>query len=402
VARPVLPLDDRRSVTCQACHEPHKKTAGRPAQPGPDPQLRAYGNIKFRNDAVAFAGEAATCYTCHQSRTDTRTNSPDWNVRRAPHDSTAAEMLSATNAMQFAGWTYNSSPHADKTRFVAPGKSEARQCLSCHNDVTPAKGQLGYQAMGGHSFKMAQGDDTDIFTTASGAGTTVAGTRKFTFSPASPISSFLKKVTTGDQLTLTGPDAGTYAVDSVDGSRQITLQGGGAFMGGTPTTWSIKSVAKYNVAACVQCHTTAVDFRDVARGDYDGNLTIQPVQDEIAGLLAALKSAIQAKLTTLVGSPATMSIANGRIKYTVTAGSLVRTFPGPGVPASENPDFPYSGLSAADKATWDALYGASYNWAFVGNDHSEGIHNTGYAVNLLQSAYKAVTGSSIGSPFVPF
>lgn len=402
IARPVLPLDDRRSVTCQACHEPHKKTAGRPAQPGPDPQLRAYGNVKFRNEAVAFAGEAATCYTCHQSRTDTRVNSPDWTVRRAPHDSTAAEMLSATNGMQFAGWTYASSPHADKTRFVVAGKIEARQCLTCHNDVTPAKGQIGFQAMGGHTFKMAQGDDTDILTTASGAGTTVAGTRKFTFSPASPVSSFLKKVYAGDQLTLTGTDAGTYVVDSVDGARQVTLQGGGAFTGGAPMTWSIKSVAKYNVAACTQCHTTAVDFRDVARADYDGSGIAQPIQDEIAGLLAALKTAIDAKVTTLVGSPATFSIVSGRIKYTIAAGSLVRTFPGPGVPAGENPEISYGALSSADKATWDALYSAAYNWAFVSNDHSEGIHNTGYAVNLLQSAYKAVTGSTIGSPFVPF
>lgn len=404
IARPVLPLDDRRSVTCQACHEPHKKTVGRPAQPGPDPQLRAYGNVKFRNDAVAFGGEAATCYTCHQSRTDTRVNSPDWNVRRAPHDSTAAEMLSATNAFQFPGWTYNSSPHADKTRFIVPGKSEARQCLTCHNDVTPAKGQLGYQAMGGHSFKMAQGDDTDVLTTAAGAGATVAGTRKFTFSPASPVSSFLRKVYAGDELTLTGTDAGTYVIDSVDGARQITLQGGGAFTGGAPTTWSIKSVAKYNVAACTQCHTTAADFRDVARGNYDGSGGAQPVQDEIAGLLAALKSAIDTKLGTLVGSPATFSVASGRVKYTITAGSLVRTFPGPGVPTSDNPDIAYAGLSAADKASWDTLYAAAYNWVFVTNDHSEGIHNTGYAVNLLQSAYKAVTGTTLAgsAPFVPF
>src|SRR6185295_17993049 len=145
---------------------------------------------------------------------------------------------------------------------------------------------------------------------------------------------------------------------------------------------------------CVQCHTTAVDFRDVARGDYDGNLTVEPVQDEIAGLLAALKTAVEAKVSTLVGSPATVSVANGRVKYTITAGSLVRTFPGPGVPASENPDLSYAALSTADKASWDALYGAFYNWVFVTNDHSDGIHNTGYAVNLLQSAYKAVTGSA--------
>ena len=403
IARPVLPAEDRRSITCQACHEPHKKTPGRPAQPGPDPQLRGYGNVKFRNDAVAFAGEAATCYTCHQSRTDTRTNSPDWNVRRAPHDSTAAEMLAATNGMQFVDWIYNSSPHADPTRFIVPGKSEARQCLTCHNDAKPAKGQIGYNAMGGHTFKMAQGDGSPIFTLASGTPGTTAGTRTFRFSPSAPVSSFLRKVYTGDILTLTGTDAGSYIIDSVDGARQVTVQASGgftAFTGGTPSDWSITSVPKYNVASCTQCHTTASNFRDVARGDYDGSGLADDIQDEIAGLRAALKTAIESKVTTLVGSPATFIVASGRIRYTIAAGT--RTFPGPGVSAGDNPDISYNALSAADKATWDALYAAAYNWVFVGNDHSEGIHNTGYAVNLLQSAYKAVTGTTIGSPFIPF
>jgi hypothetical protein len=401
INRPVLPPDERRSITCQACHEPHKKTRNRPAQPGSDPQLRAWGNVKFRNDAVGFAGAAATCYACHQSRTDARTNSPDWNTRRAPHDSTAAEMLSATNGMHFAGWTYSSSPHADPTRFIVAGKTEARQCLTCHGDVQPGKGQVGFNAIGGHTFKMSQGDDNDILTQAAGTGTAVAGTRKFTFNPASPVTSFLRKVYAGDELTLAGANAGTFVVDSVDGARQITLQGAGAFTADAGMNWSIKSVAKHNVAACTQCHTTAADFRDVARGDYDGSGGApQPVQDEIAGLRAALKTAIDARLSTLVGAPAAFSVASGRIKYTV--GPSVRTFPGPGVTVSDNPDISYAALSAADKASWDALYAAAYNWAFVGNDHSDGIHNTGYAVNLLQSAYKAVTGSTIGSTFVPF
>jgi hypothetical protein len=48
------------------------------------------------------------------------------------------------------------------------------------------------------------------------------------------------------------------------------------------------------------------------------------------------------------------------------------------------------------------VYAAAYNWVFVGNDHSEGIHNTGYAVNLLQSSYQAIKGTTIGQPFVPY
>jgi hypothetical protein len=113
--RPVLPAEDRRHVTCQACHDPHKKTANRAAG-STEPQLRAFGNVQFRNGAVTFAGDAATCYMCHQSRTDATTGSPDVSQRRAPHDSTAGEMLAGTNARLFTGWTYN-APARPPSRF---------------------------------------------------------------------------------------------------------------------------------------------------------------------------------------------------------------------------------------------------------------------------------------------
>jgi hypothetical protein len=138
VNRPVISINDRRTQTCQTCHDPHQNTIGLGGA-NPDPQLRAYGEVQFRNGAVANAGRAAVCFMCHQSRMDTTSNSPDMVVRSAPHDSTAAEMLSATNGIEFAGWTYNSSPHGIPSRFVSPS-GENRQCMACHNDVAPAAG----------------------------------------------------------------------------------------------------------------------------------------------------------------------------------------------------------------------------------------------------------------------
>ena len=154
--------------------------------------------------------------------------------------------------------------------------------------------------------------------------------------------------------------------------------------------------------ACTQCHTTAVDFRDVARGDYDGDGIVKPVQDEIQGLLTQVLGAINAKLAVLTGGSNTLLITGGRIKYTGGgAPAVIRTFPGPSVPLSENPTA-WTSLTPSQQADWLALYQAAYDYSFVLNDNSGGIHNTGYAVNLLQSAYKAVTGSAIGAPFVPF
>jgi hypothetical protein len=424
--RPVIPLEDRRGTTCQACHEPHKRTANRGGT-GPDPQLRAFGNVQFRNGAIANAGVAASCYMCHQSRTDTRAGSPDFIVRRAPHDSTMAEMLSGTNGMHYEGWSYLSSPHGIPSRFVTPARSENRQCLACHVDVQPVRGVDGYNALGGHTFTMKQGDDSLLADTSNSVNpyyslpaVTVGGSGKFTL-PAGP--SFLRSVFTGDEVAiLGGSDLGTYRVGNVDGARQLTLttpppaNAPVSFAGGTATSWTLRSVAKHNTASCVQCHTTGPKFEDVARGDYDGSSAMYSspglVQSEIDGLRAKLLPAITAKLAALTdparypaytGLVFELYVSGGRIRYRNTpSGTVVRTFPGPGVPLGDNPEIPWSSLTPSEQAEWEALYKAAYNWVFVGNDKSRGIHNTGYAVMLLQSAYQALTGTAAGAPFVPF
>jgi hypothetical protein len=398
--RPVIPADDRRGVTCQACHDPHKKTAKRPDGPT-EPQLRAFGNVQFRNGAVSNAGEAAVCYTCHQSRTDTTPGSPDMNVRRAPHDSTAAEMLAGTNAPQFAGWTYNVSPHGIASKFLKTGQTATRQCLSCHADAQPAPGAVGFGALGGHTFRLKQGTGGTIAGDATHPGAaTVAGTKKFTVASG---ASFLRNVFAGDTLDISaGADMGTYTVASVDGARQITLATGPAFGGGAVTAWTVTSVVKHNTAACTQCHATALDFQMAARADYDGDATIESVQDEIAGLRTSVAAAIDARLVSLIGAGTFHTIANGRVRYNRNGSGTLRTFPGPSVTASDNPDIAWTSLTSAQQAEWQTLYAAAYNIVFVTNDKSEGIHNTGYAVNLLQSSYQAVTGTAIGAAFAPF
>jgi hypothetical protein len=403
--RPVIPMNDRRTQTCQTCHDPHQNTIGLGGA-NPDPQLRCFGKVQFRNGVTAGAGRAAVCYMCHQSRTDTRDNSNDMNVRRAPHDSTAAEMLSGTNGIQFAGWTYNVSPHGIPSRFVSPS-GENRQCLACHNDVQPDPGAPGFGALGGHSFNMTQGTGSSVADQTSNSGAAiVAGTQKFTVTGG---PSFLKNIFPGDTLQITG-GAGTsgtpYGVASVDTASQLTLTGSLPAGGGAVTAWSLTSVQKFNTGACVQCHTTAPDFRDVARADYDGDGTINPVQDEIGGLLTKLAGLINTQLATLLGNANnSFTVASGRIVYALTpnltTGPYI-TFPGPGVPLSQNPTA-WNSLPPPQQAAWLALYKAAYNWAFVTNDRSSGIHNTGYAVNLLQSSINALSpAAQTGTLFVPF
>ena len=113
------------------------------------------------------------------------------------------------------------------------------------------------------------------------------------------------------------------------------------------------------VEACASCHGEITEFSDVlAKQDFDGDMEIEGVQDEIEGLLGALRQAI------IDASPTGEA-----------ADSLEADF---------------------EHFIGDTLYTtrtqreAAYNWAFVSFDGSKGVHNTTYAVQLLQQSLLAV------------
>jgi hypothetical protein len=101
---------------------------------------------------------------------------------------------------------------------------------------------------------------------------------------------------------------------------------------------------------CANCHGQ-VNMFDFARTDYDGNGIVEGVQTEVQGLMNKL-----ALLLPPVGQP----------KTTVS------------------PD-----------ATWTApQLEAAYNYLFVMEDGSHGIHNTAYAVGILKASINNLTGDA--------
>lgn len=103
------------------------------------------------------------------------------------------------------------------------------------------------------------------------------------------------------------------------------------------------------VAVCRPCHGNITDFNDVkASYDYDQNGVIEGVQTEILGLLNRLKARLPIDAST--GDVITMMKDSLAIK--------------------NRPD----------------LVQAIWNYWFVKNDKSNGIHNAHYAVSLLQKA----------------
>src|SRR5665213_2450688 len=105
------------------------------------------------------------------------------------------------------------------------------------------------------------------------------------------------------------------------------------------------------VAACQQCHGSAVTSFNFPLLDYNGDGVVEGVQTEVQHLLD--------KLSALLPPVGTVK----------------------------------SSLSINSTWTQPQLE-AGYNWQFVNNDGSLGIHNTAYAVGLLKASMANLTGDA--------
>ena len=125
---------------CFTCHAPHEKG---------DLSLRTVAPVKLSTGQVIDIGKGNLCANCHQARTPAATTvvptaakniSASWGAHHGPE----ADILAGTNAFEFAGKSYSSSPHM---QVVADG------CVQCHG--TQPSARYGWSpSLGGHSFKM--------------------------------------------------------------------------------------------------------------------------------------------------------------------------------------------------------------------------------------------------------
>ena len=113
---------------------------------------------------------------------------------------------------------------------------------------------------------------------------------------------------------------------------------------------------------CAECHGS-IDSFDMARSDYNGDGVIEGVQTEVKKLLD--------KLSTMLPNSTYQANSNNYV-----ADGLVKT-------------------SVSFKTNWPAKFlMAGYNWQFVNNDGSLGIHNTPFAVGLLKASIADLTGDA--------
>lgn len=117
--------------------------------------------------------------------------------------------------------------------------------------------------------------------------------------------------------------------------------------------------------SCNKCHKFT-SFNPEAKADYDGNGKKEGIQTEVQGLLKVLQPKIVEKL-----NGGKFVSEHGSIVFQDAKGKALTTPP--------------------DKK----VYNAVWNYLFVDADGSKGIHNTRYAVQLLQQSYKELTGSDV-------
>ncbi|HEY5911902.1 MAG TPA: hypothetical protein VJA21_14970 [Verrucomicrobiae bacterium] len=223
-------------------------------------------------------------------------------------------------------------------------------CIQCHHvrnggaETQLANYPIGRPTwLGGSSFGVHDGPQGDM----------LEGANAFTYGKAIPSSAHRFAV----QDACVGCHMQTVGIGD-----PAFLKAGGHTFGMTYTTVSggvTTTVDK--VDACVQCHGP-IDSFDMVRDDYNGDGVIEGVQVEVQHLLD--------KLSPLL--PSSAYVASGNY----IADGLVKS-------------------SVSFKTNWPAKFlKAGYNWQFVKNDGSFGVHNAPFAVGLLKASIADLTGDS--------
>jgi len=334
-----------RNIDCLVCHATH----GRP-QDGK--LLRIYDTIRFPTGQVfTGVGPGATCMSCHNGRSLPPNNPTGVST---PHYLNGGAMLEGINAVN----TFPTGPGAITYALTNSNHTTntGLNCTTCHMAPGPTSGpEMG--KVGEHTFRLKDHDTGFENVSACNAAGCHDG---------APLDSF-------DRIVPSPP----YP----------------------------------------------------ANRDYDGDGTIEGVQTEVAGLFDLLKDALYvAGASRLLVNPNT-GLAGTEAGVCTGVGAPwacctgVRTGPTCADPDAE-PTNPYwtlrrcaggtrNGLacnSATPTAPFDCPGGGTcpqivptgnrtstvvngiWNWEFVDNSGDHGVKNTGYAVGVLQIAYKGVSG----------
>lgn len=369
-------LQNLANIQCENCH-------------GPGSQHVYSQGITGNTNAISISYAAGDCSQCHDEAPNHH-YSAEWNnslhadMTRIPSGS--PNRIACVRCHTAPGFIQYMSNLGSTTSYTTNYAYEAVTCQACHD---PHDASNPHELRAG--FNVMLSDGTAV--TNAGAGgfcmnchTSRNGsvTNSIVNYPAlqktwnggsgfgphdSPQGDMLEGVNgyTYGQLLPSSPHANVVSNTCVGCHMQTIASTDPAFTlaGGHTTKMSYinSSGIKVDVAnVCAQCHGSVTNF-DFPVADYDGDGVIEGVQTEVQNLLN--------KLSTLLPPSGYQANANNYI-----------------------PDGKVK--SPSTQTNWPAKYlEAAYNWQFVNNDGSKGIHNMAYTVSLLKASIANLTGVSV-------
>ncbi len=343
-------LQNVANIQCENCHGPGSEHA------------YAFGNTNLSNwPRLSVTLTAGTCNQCHEAPTH-HIKGTEWsNSRHAiAVEETEAGCSRCHSAQGFVN--YAKGAPAVATAY------ETITCSACHephdaanphqvrkvsavklmdNKTTITEGGTGLLCMNCH---MSRRDATNYVEVTVGSNRfgphhgpqadMLAGANAVNYGKVIPSSAHKDVV----------PDAcATCHMQDAETSPAFTHAGGHTFA----VKWDSGTNVVELTEACVKCHGEVEGF-NFKRQDYDGNGVVEGVQTEVRGLLS----------------------------------QLALMLPPVGVPKTNHSP---SNISITSSWTKQQLR-AGYNYLFVVEDGSYGIHNLSYAVGLLKASIADLTG----------
>ena len=369
-------LQNLANIQCENCHGPGSL------------HLQNGGSTNY----IAVSYNAGDCAQCHDGL-NAEYQSAEWNnslhARTTRTPSGGANRVACVRCHTAAGFANYIANIGNTNGYVTNTVYEAISCQACHD---PHDASNPHQLRVGTSVLLA--DEVTVVTNA-GAGTICMNCHR---SRNGSVTNSIVKYPLSQQTweggsafgphdnpasdMLEGVNGWTYgkAIPSSPHARVVTDTCVGChyqpiatndpawtLAGGHSTEMSYISTNGKEVDvtyACTACHGKLTTF-DFPVADYNGDGIIEGVQTEVQHLLD--------KLSTLL--PPTNYYADAS-KY--MGDGMVKT-------------------SISSQTNWPAKYlEAGYNWQFVDNDESHGVHNAAYAVGLLKASIGDLIGDDNG------
>jgi len=372
-------LQSLANIQCENCH-------------GPGSQHMFSHGITGNTNAISISYGAGTCAQCHDA-TPNYIKGAEWNnsiharTTRTPSGPSRAACARCHTPGGFAQYAATLGTTNTYTTNNANTVYEALTCQGCHD---PHDASNPHQLRAGSTVTLADG--VTVVTNA-GAGALCMNCHR---SRNGSVTNSIVQYPLGQQTWAGGSSFGPHdnpASDMLEGANGWTygkvipssahrfaltntcvdchmqtvaatdpafLQAGGHTFNMTYTNGAGTTLDKVDI--CIQCHGKSLTSFDYPVQDYNGDGVIEGVQTEVQHLLD--------RLSTLLPNGTYQANANNYI-----ADGLVK--------------------NTSSQTNWPAKYlEASYNWQFVNNDLSKGVHNAPYAVGLLKASIGDLTGDN--------